>query len=84
MNIEQLLETIDLCNNGYIHNASREQYALAAQYPELVKRDRNCLKRVTTVIERYALPYKPVTFSQYPEPDYEGAILARQEQREIY
>lgn len=84
--INELLDHIDLTNNGYIFAPTEAELQCARNNLDVVKIRGKQISRIETKIERFKyVPQnkKPVTAS-YDMPDYEGAILARQERTEFY
>jgi len=53
MKIDELLADIDISNNGYIWRPTEAQYKCAKYFPDIVGIDRDCIKRVETIIERF-------------------------------
>lgn len=80
-----LSASLAMTNNGYLFAPTPAELAVAARYPDLFSIRRGQIHRYGVACEHPAPPVKFDWRKLDPyQPDYEGAILARQEADQRY
>ena len=82
--IEDLLASLAMTNNGYLFAPSPAELAVAAKHPGVVDIRNGQIHRSGVQPCHPRQPAKIDWSFLQPQPDYEGAILARQEADQRY
>lgn len=82
--IDDLLASLAMTNNGYLFAPTAAELAVATKHPQVVDIRNGQIHRAGVQPCHPRKP-QPLNMSRLqPQPDYEGAILARQEADQRY